>query len=112
MTKQLVIALVILAGCSDDRIEVIRISLQNTETYRYPTSVGDEEGAKIATQARHYRISEVRRDSSTKWDAVYLYQPAADYVGSDHAVIKVYKGSDGASPNTRITEVRFYFEIN
>jgi hypothetical protein len=113
MTNRLFLLLVIvLAGCGDlDSVRVVRVSLLNSETYRYPTFVGDEEGAAVSTQAKHYRISEVRRDSTTNWDAVYFYQPAAGFVGSDFAAIRVYRGSDGASPNTEIHEVRFYFSV-
>ena len=101
-----------LAGCGHtDPVRVVRVSLANSETYRYPTFVGDEEGAALAIQAKHYRISEVRRDSTTRWDAVYLYQPAAGFIGSDFAAIRVYRGSDGASLNTDIQEVRFYFSV-
>ena len=113
MKNQFLLLLVIaLAGCGDvDSVRAVRVSLVNSETYQYPTLVGDEEGAAVATQAKHYRISEVRRDSTTNWDAVYFYQPAAGFVGSDIAAIRVYRGSDGASPNTDIQEVRFYFSV-
>lgn len=102
-----------LQGCDDvNSLERVSVSLKNTETYQYPAFVGDEEGASISTQAKHYSISEVRRDSTTNWDAVYFYQPAASFVGSDYAAIRIYTGSDGASPNTNIKEVRFYFAIH
>ena len=102
-----------LEGCADgDSTEIVRVSLKNAETYAYPTHVGDEEGAIISTQPDHYTISEIRRDAGTRWDAVYFYQPAASYVGSDRAEIKIFTGSDGASPNTRVKTVLFYFEIH
>ena len=108
----LLLVIVHLAGCSDvDSIEIVRVSLQNTEMYQYPTVSGDEEGATIFTQARHYAISEVRRNAETNSVAVYFYQAAVGFVGSDHASIRVYTGSDGASPPTNIKEIRFYFDV-
>lgn len=102
-----------LEGCGEaNDLESVRVSLKNTETYQYPTFVGDEEGASISTQAKHYAISEIRRDQSTTWDAVYFYQSAASYVGSDYAEIKIFTGSNGASPSTRIKAVAFYFDIH
>lgn len=116
MTNRLVVLLISVvhfAGCSDlDSVKTVRVSLQNTETYQYPTFVGDEEGTSLSTQAKHYTISEVRHDSTTNWAAVYFYQAAAGYVGSDYSAIRIYRGSDGASPNTHITEVRFYFDVH
>jgi hypothetical protein len=113
MTNRLFLLLVVVfAACGDkDSVSVVRVSLLNTETYQQRWVVGDEEGAAVSTQARHYRISEVRRDSTTNWDAVYFYQPAAGFVGSDFAAIRVYRGSDGAGPSTDIQEVRFYFSV-
>lgn len=101
-------AIVQVQGCTEpDPVETITVALRNTETYRYPTVGGDEEGATIITQARHYSISEVRRNSETNWVATYVYQPAPGFVGSDYAEIEVYAGSDGASPPTHIYKVAF-----
>ena len=101
-----------LAGCTDESsLKIIRVSLKNTETYEYVMHVGDEEGAMISTQASHYTISEIRHDASTSWAAVFVYQPATGYVGSDVAAIKIFTGSDGAGPNTRTKTVIFDFEI-
>jgi hypothetical protein len=100
-------------GCRDpDSVETVIVYLRNTETYQYRTVGGDEEGARISTQATHYSISEIRRDASTDWYAVFVYQPAAGFVGEDHAEVEVMTGSDGASAPTNIKKVVFRFSVH
>jgi hypothetical protein len=100
-------------GCRDSNpVETIDVSLRNTEVYQYPTVGGDEDGARISIQAKHYSISEIRRNAETNWVALYVYQPAAGFVGSDYADIEVLTGSDGASPPTNIKRVAFRFAIH
>src|SRR5687768_6641780 len=70
-------------------VETVSVSLKNTETYQYPTVGGDEEGARIFTQASHYSISEIRRNAETNWVAVYVYRAAAGFVGSDYAEVEI-----------------------
>ena len=88
----------ILACASADSTQSIDVSLQKDALYQYATVSGDEEGARISTQAGHYAISEIRRDSTTNWVAVYVYQPAAGFVGSDQVELELLTHSDGASP--------------
>jgi len=92
-------------------IETIRVSLQNGEIYQFPTVGGDEEGARISTQPKHYSISEIRRNAETNWVATFVYQPAAGFVGSDYAEIEILTGSDGTSPPTNVRRVAFQFGI-
>lgn len=101
-------------ACNDSNPEeTFDVSLKNTETYSYPTVVGgDEEGARISTQAKHYSISEIRRNAETNWVAVYVYRPAAGFVGSDYAELELRTGSDGASAPTSIKAVAFRFVIH
>ena len=100
-------------GCKDSNpLETVSASLKNTETYEYPTVSGDEDGASISTQAKHYSISEFRRDSTTDWVATYVYRPAPGFVGSDYVEIEIFTGSDGASPPTNIKRVAFQFTIH
>lgn len=87
-----------LACASPDSTQTIDVSLQKGELYQYPTVGGDEEGARISTQAGHYAISEIRRDSTTNWVAVYAYQPVAEFVGSDRVELELLTHSDGVSP--------------
>jgi hypothetical protein len=88
------------------------VPLKNTETYEYPTVGGDEDGARITKQASHYEVSEIRRNASTKYVAVYTYQPKTGYVGLDYVEIEIYTGSNGANPPSNIRTVKFNFVIN
>jgi hypothetical protein len=100
-------------GCKDPNAdETVIVYLKNTETFQYRTVGGAEEGARISTQAAHFSISEIRRDASTGWYAVYVYQPTAGFVGQDHAEVEVMTGSDGASAPTNIRKVVFRFSIH
>ena len=100
-------------GCkAPDSVETVIVYLKNTETFQYRTVGGDEEGARISTQAAHFSISEIRRDASTDWYAVYFYQPTPGFVGEDHAEVEVMTGSDGASAPTNIKKLVFRFSIH
>jgi hypothetical protein len=108
----LVISSAQIVGCADsDRVETVRVSLSNAATYQYPTVGGDEEGARIITQAKHYRVSEIRRNEATNWIATYVYQPTDGFVGSEYVEIEILAGSDGASPPTKTKRVGFYIDI-
>jgi hypothetical protein len=100
------------AACRNSQpIESYRVTLRNTERYEHRTVGGDEEGAQIVVQPKHSSLSEIRRDRETLWTAVYFYQPAAGYVGSDYAELLLSTGSDGASAPTTFTRVRIHFTI-
>jgi hypothetical protein len=102
-----------LQGCRDrSPDETLRVSLKNTDTYQLPTVGGDEDGARITTQARHFRISEIRRGADTHWVATYVYQPAAGFVGSDYVEIEIRTGSDGASPPTHVKRVAVHLDVH
>jgi hypothetical protein len=123
MTKILIYALwllhfILLMSCSRDNgvspndPNAINISIRNTDSYSYSTGVsGDEDGTSIKTQAKHFKISEIRRNASTKWEAVYFYEPEENYVGSDHVEIETRTGSDGASPPTHVEIIMINFII-
>ena len=90
----------------------LQITLKNTEQYEYNTKIGgDEEGAKIITQANHYHRSEIVRDESTSWAAVYKYEPASGYTGRDYVEIETQTGSDGASPPNEISIIKITFFV-
>ena len=100
-------------GCRQiDRAEVVNVSLASTDTYQYPTVGGDEEGARIATQGKHFSVSEIRRDASTNFVATYVYKPAAGFIGADEAAIEVLTGSDGASPPKNIRKIVFRIVVH
>ena len=105
--------IVYVQGCrKSNPVETVTVSLKNTETFQYPTVGGDEDGARISTQATHYRVSEMRRNAETNWVAVYVYRPAAGFVGSDYAEVEIFSGSDGASAPTSIRRVAFRFVVH
>ncbi|MEM9325866.1 MAG: hypothetical protein AAGA85_09425 [Bacteroidota bacterium] len=89
------------------------VELQKNERYTYNTEIGgDEEGVSIVTQANHFEISEIIRDQSTGFVAVYEYQPAVDFVGSDWVELRLETGSDGMSIPVEATLVRINFNIS
>ncbi len=103
-------------SCEDSSIitdeDSIDIQLSKNQSYEYNTLIGgDEEGASISIQALHFEISEIVRDSTTNYMAIYRYKPAVDYVGKDSVEIKTSTGSDGASPPTHIEYITINFTI-
>src|SRR5437016_4772952 len=93
-------------GCGEhDSVRIVSVSLKNTERYQYPTVGGDEEGARISTQAKHYSLSEIRRSAATNFVATYVYQSMAGFVGSDDTEIEVLTGSDGTSAPKNIKRI-------
>jgi hypothetical protein len=103
-------------SCEDSSIitdeDSIDIQLSMNQNYEYNTLIGgDEEGASISIQAKHFEMSEILRDSTTNYMAIYRYKPALDYVGTDRVEIKTSTGSDGASPPTHIEYITINFTI-
>jgi len=91
---------------------VVQVDLQVNEQYQYDTRIsGDEEGADISTQASHFEISEIIRNESTNFSAVYKYKPELDYTGMDEVEIMLSTGSDGASPSTSFEFIKITFNI-
>lgn len=106
------LAMVAIGACRNPTaVETVAVVLGPGEVYRHPTVGGDEDGAAIVTQARHYAISEMRRDSTTQWVATYIYQPAAGFTGRDMVEMEVSTGSDGASPPTKVQRLRLAFDV-
>ncbi len=100
-------------ACKDpSAVETIKVSLTNSQPYQYPTVSGDEDGAMISIQPKHFIISEIRRNAETNWVATFVYQPTAGFVGSDYAEIEIVTGSDGASPPRNVKRVVFHFDIH
>lgn len=112
-TFALLLTLGCVLGCREqDSVQIISVSLKNTESYQFPTVGGDEEGARISTQAAHYSLSEIRMNAATAFIATYVYQSAAGFVGSDYSEIEVLTGSDGASPPKNIKRIEFHFVVH
>ena len=107
------LAILFTASCSNGAaVQTIDVALKSGDIFEYPTVGGDEEGARIVTQAQHFALSEIRRNAQTNWVAIYVYQPRAGFAGSDRAEIAVLTGSDGASPPQRVSRVVFRFTVS
>ena len=114
----MVLLAVFFPACQDQGVEPatggsdwLPVALKNTETFEYPMVGGDEEGARIIQQASHYRVSEVRRDATTNFIAVYYYQPEGGYEGRDYVRIEVRSSFNGIGPPSRIDTVAFVFVV-
>ena len=63
-------------GCKEDNSILkfsnrgLTVEIKNSETHKYSTVAGDEEGVTIKVQAKHYDVSEIRRNSETNYVAV------------------------------------------
>lgn len=104
-----------LCNCEKEEIveknETFHISLKNTEEYIHDFKIsGDEEGATIKVQAKHFRISKIIRNESTNWSVVYHYKPETGFIGSDLVEIETNTGSDG-SGNGKTNIVKLFFQI-
>ena len=100
---------------ADSNIEegIQNVSINNTEIYAYRTGIsGDEEGASIIIQARHFDISEIVRNAETKWEAIYKYKPTSGFSGTDYVELELSTGSDGASPPTNVDIVKIIIHVN
>lgn len=68
--------LIFIFGCSETRDNSdLTIELSKNQTYEYKSVSGDEESARIKTQAKHFEISEIVRNSSTNFIAVLMCTP-------------------------------------
>ena len=104
-----------LCNCEKEEIvvmnETLHISLKNTEEYIHDFKIsGDEEGATIKVQAKHFSISKIIRNESTNWSVVYHYKPETGFIGSDLVEIETNTGSDG-SGNGKTNIVKLFFQI-
>ncbi len=88
------------------------IQLKNSEEYIHDFKIsGDEEGAVIKVQAKHFLISEISRNENTNWSVVYTYQPESDYIGTDSVEIETCTGGDGLSCSN-LESFTFIFEVS
>jgi hypothetical protein len=100
-------------GCKDEvSSEEDTVELKSSETYKYPTVSGDEESVTIKTQAKHFDVSEIKRNSDTNYTAVYTYKSKPGFAGRDYVELETRTGSDGASPPTEVKIIRIYFVVS
>jgi len=83
-----------------DTPETIEVTVKSTEEYEYRTGMGgDEQGASISTQARHFQKSEMVRGPATGFEPVYRYRAKKDYVGEDSVEIELSDHRIGSGPD-------------
>ena len=104
-----------LCNCEKEEIveknETFLISLKNTEEYIHDFKIsGDEDGATIKLQAKHFSISKIIRNESTKWSVFYHDKLATGLIGSELVEIETNTGSDG-SVNGKNNIVKLFFQI-
>ena len=84
--------------------ELVYIDLSNTQELLLDLEVsGDEEGAKIILPPTHALNSELLRNNSTEWRAIYRYAPDPTYLGADSVFIERCRGSQGVGCTQRDT---------
>ena len=106
------ITLLLMSCDKDDSMYLVNkidVTIENSEDYNYDFNIsGDEEGAVIIIQAKHFQVSELIRNSSTNWNVVYQYKPEANYVGADYVEIETCNGGQGVNcTNTEIVRINF-----
>jgi hypothetical protein len=63
----------------------------------------------LCTLLRNIQSSKIL---GNQWELrIYEYVADSNYVGSDKALIRAERGSDGASPNDEIEDIIIYFQI-
>lgn len=76
--------------------DLVYIDLSNTQELLLDLEVsGDEEGAQIILPPAHALNSELLRNSSTEWRAIYRYAPDPTYLGADSVFIERCRGGQG-----------------
>lgn len=76
--------------------DLLYIDLSNTQELLLDLEVsGDEEGAQIILPPAHALNSELLRNSSTEWRAIYRYAPDPTYLGADSVFIERCRGGQG-----------------
>lgn len=87
------------------------VNISNNETYEYNLGVfGDEEGAGITTQAKHYEISELEREAAVG-KIIYMYKPQNNYIGPDYVEISTSRGASFAGDDAERTIIQIKFNI-
>ena len=120
--KSLILSFIILLlfftlGCKNttdsNTIEKIeQVTITGSEVFEYPTGIsGDEESAAITKQPDHHEISEIVRDSTTDWEAVYRYKAESGFKGTDWVALKLGSGSNSASPNSHLEIITIEFTV-
>jgi hypothetical protein len=91
--------------------DLVYIDLSNTQELLIDLEVsGDEEGAQIILPPAHSLNSELLRNSSTEWRAIYRYTPDPTYLGADSVFIERCRGGQGVGC-TQIDTVKVFLTL-
>ena len=91
--------------------DLLYIDLSNTQELLLDLEVsGDEEGAKIILPPAHALKSDLLRNSSTEWRAIYRYTPDPTYLGADSVFIERCRGGQGVGC-TQIDTVKVFLTL-
>lgn len=91
-------------SCVEEEEKTMTIS--NSDTLHYSLgSFGDEEGASILQQARHYQISELKHEVNSG-EISYRYKADSAYTGKDYVELRSARGSDGESRNKDVVIIK------
>jgi hypothetical protein len=91
----LLIFILFMTNCQKEE----NITIKNTDSYYHNFYLsGDEEGASIKVQAKHYEISELYRDEHM--NVIYYYKPLVDFVGDDFVIVETYSNKTGIGAGT------------
>ncbi|MCA9730623.1 MAG: hypothetical protein H6696_16660 [Deferribacteres bacterium] len=97
---------------TEPEIYDVDATIKTSEIYEYHTGIsGDEEGAAIKTQAKNFEISEILRNASTNFEAVYRYKSNTGFVGLEYVELELKTGSDGASPPKNIKNIKIALQV-
>lgn len=114
----ILLCIVLFTSCNDDDSPqitqtLIEVSLKPNEPYKFDTKVsGDEAGASVISPPLHSDISEIIRNQSTNFSAVYRYKPALGYSGMDEVEISIFNHSVAADKSTVTEVVKIIFSIS
>lgn len=71
--------------------------VNNTDTHRlHIGDFGDEEGARVLTHPKNFEKSEIARDQTTNWNAMYVYKAKAGFTGTETVRIETCKLVQGS----------------
>ena len=105
--------LILVQGCNNNEptpSNTLNMTLKTDATYQFDLRYfGDEEGATISIQPKHFEVSKIDRDINSG-KVIYTYVPSIGFTGTDSVELKSMRGSNGASANN-ITIVVIKFKI-
>ncbi len=105
-----VITVAITTSCSNDDdvspdITTLNITISNSENYEYNLGgFGDEEGAGINIQAKHFEISYTERNPENN-QIIYYYKPESNFTGTDF--VEISKGYGWPNPVNSYVRINF-----